>query len=310
MTNCGLRFILCCCGAFFDSRRTSGKDDIYAIVGVSRKASDDEIRKAYKKRSRELHPDKIAQREGRTATDEDRVAFQKMKEAYDVISDPSQRQLYDELGPNGLKMLNDPTSMSAEDMYKNFASSSVFARSRLFLAIAAFVFFMLLVPILMCLKVDGYIEDSSWVHLMIPLWIYNTLVALGMVQVIFVARKYIHHLLARKAMQEAEEEGDEDDIADVDDDMIAAAKSQFTERIISLILFALVVTFEVLLFVELDCNCRDWKTVFAPVYAWLTLRVLKACQVAVATIELSEEGENDASALNELMEKIQAKVNK
>uniref|UniRef100_A0A7S2LIA3 J domain-containing protein n=1 Tax=Leptocylindrus danicus TaxID=163516 RepID=A0A7S2LIA3_9STRA len=309
MTNCGLRFILCCCGAFFDNgkKRDGGEDDYYTIVGVGRKATDDEIRKAYKKRSRELHPDKIAQREGRSATDQDRLAFQKMKEAYDVISDPNQRQLYDELGLNGLKMLNDPTSMSAEDMYRNFASSSIFARTRLFLAIAAFVFLLLLVPILMCLKVDGYLEDSSWVHLMIPLWIYNALVALGMIQVIFAARSFINRLLARKAMQEVEQGGDEDDVADVDDDMIAAAKAQLTERIISFIQFGLVAAFEVLLFVEVDCGCKDWTVVFAPLYGWLALRVLRACQVAFAVIEISEGVENDPSALYGLMEKLQAK---
>ena len=65
--------------------------DHYEVLGVSRDASSDEIKKAYRRLARELHPDV------NTAADaSDR--FKLVTHAYDVLSDPRQRQQYD-LGP-------------------------------------------------------------------------------------------------------------------------------------------------------------------------------------------------------------------
>lgn len=59
--------------------------DHYKTLGVAKNASPDEIKKAYRKLASQYHPDKG----GDTAT------FQKIEEAYRVLSDPSQRQQYD-----------------------------------------------------------------------------------------------------------------------------------------------------------------------------------------------------------------------
>jgi len=61
----------------------------YETVGVSPVASDDEIKKAYKKRAGKLHPDK----QGGCTED-----FQKLNHAYSVISDPERKALYDLTG--------------------------------------------------------------------------------------------------------------------------------------------------------------------------------------------------------------------
>lgn len=66
--------------------------EYYNILGVSRGASADEIRKAYKKLARENHPDA---KPGDTAAAE---RFKKIQEAYAVLSDPEQRKLYDQFG--------------------------------------------------------------------------------------------------------------------------------------------------------------------------------------------------------------------
>jgi curved DNA-binding protein len=58
--------------------------DYYSILGVSSTASDDEIKKAYRKLASKNHPD----RGGDTAT------FQKIQQAYDVLSDPQKRNEY------------------------------------------------------------------------------------------------------------------------------------------------------------------------------------------------------------------------
>jgi DnaJ-class molecular chaperone len=68
----------------------------YATLGVSSTASQDEIKRAFKKLARKYHPD----------VNKDRGAEQKFKEvnaAYDAVSDPEKRKLYDEFGDVALK---------------------------------------------------------------------------------------------------------------------------------------------------------------------------------------------------------------
>ncbi|MBW3538650.1 MAG: J domain-containing protein [Planctomycetes bacterium] len=67
-------------------------DDYYKILGVSRGASSDEIRKAHRKLSRQYHPDKNP---GDTAAAE---RFKKIQEAYEILSDPEKREQFDRYG--------------------------------------------------------------------------------------------------------------------------------------------------------------------------------------------------------------------
>lgn len=65
--------------------------DLYEILGVSKDASDSEIKKAFRHRARELHPDV-----NKAADAEDQ--FKELNEAYDVLSDPNKRAQYDRFG--------------------------------------------------------------------------------------------------------------------------------------------------------------------------------------------------------------------
>src|SRR6266542_1876620 len=66
--------------------------DYYETLKVDRKASADEIRKSYRRLARKYHPDLNP---GDKAA-EDR--FKKLQEAYDVLSEPKKRQMYDQQG--------------------------------------------------------------------------------------------------------------------------------------------------------------------------------------------------------------------
>lgn len=70
--------------------------DYYAILGVKKDASDDELKRAYRKMALKYHPDK-----NKSAGAEEK--FKEIGEAYDVLSDPKKRQIYDQFGEEGLK---------------------------------------------------------------------------------------------------------------------------------------------------------------------------------------------------------------
>jgi len=70
--------------------------DYYKVLGVARGASDDEIKKAYRKLALKYHPDK-----NQTTGAEEK--FKEIGEAYDVLSDSKKKQIYDQYGEEGLK---------------------------------------------------------------------------------------------------------------------------------------------------------------------------------------------------------------
>ena len=67
------------------------KKDYYEALGVSKSASKDEIKKAYRKLAKEFHPDKNKDKGA-----EER--FKEVQEAYDNLADPQKRQAYDQYG--------------------------------------------------------------------------------------------------------------------------------------------------------------------------------------------------------------------
>jgi DnaJ family protein B protein 4 len=71
--------------------------DYYKLLGVSRDASDDDIKRAYKKMALKWHPDRNA------GSEEASHKFKEISEAFEVLSDKQKRTVYDQFGEAGLK---------------------------------------------------------------------------------------------------------------------------------------------------------------------------------------------------------------
>ena len=69
------------------------KQDYYETLGVARDAGEAEIKKAYRQKAKELHPDRNP--ENRTRAEEE---FKRVAEAYEVLSDSQKRAQYDRYG--------------------------------------------------------------------------------------------------------------------------------------------------------------------------------------------------------------------
>jgi curved DNA-binding protein len=90
-------------------------DDYYRELGVSRDASADEIKKAYRKLAVKYHPDK---NKGDKSAEE---KFKKISEAYAVLSDPEKKKQYDTYGSTDFHQ-----KYSQEDIFRNFDFSNIF----------------------------------------------------------------------------------------------------------------------------------------------------------------------------------------
>jgi DnaJ-class molecular chaperone len=94
----------------------AGKD-YYAALGVSKSASEKEIKKAYRKLARKYHPDVNP---GNKDAEE---KFKLVSEAHDVLTNPDKRKIYDEFGDEGLRAGFDPEQARRYGQWQQFAGS-------------------------------------------------------------------------------------------------------------------------------------------------------------------------------------------
>ncbi len=97
----------------------SNKRDYYEVLGVAKNATEEEIKKAYRKKAIQYHPDK------NPGDKEAEEKFKEAAEAYDILSNPEKRQRYDQFGHEGLgggagAGAYGGAGMSMEDIFSHF----------------------------------------------------------------------------------------------------------------------------------------------------------------------------------------------
>jgi curved DNA-binding protein len=95
--------------------------DLYKELGVSKSASADEIKKVYKKLAGQLHPDR------NPGNQKVEARFKAVNRAYQVLSDPDKRKLYDEFGDESLR---EGFNAAAARAYRNAAQAAGARRAR------------------------------------------------------------------------------------------------------------------------------------------------------------------------------------
>lgn len=91
-------------------------NDYYSILEISRDADPNEIKKAYHKLALKWHPDK-------NDSPEASEKFKQLSEAYEVLSDPEKREIYDRQGLDGLKNNHKMPSMNVFDIFSQLFSN-------------------------------------------------------------------------------------------------------------------------------------------------------------------------------------------
>lgn len=142
----------------------------YELLGIEPDATPEQIKKAYRKKALQLHPDK------RGNTPEAQEEFTRMKQAYDVLADPQKREVYDQAGEDGVKIMENFGQMSPEEMmtafFRSLGAFGMKGKCLLISAITLLFSFFLIIPIFWCLRVDESIS-WDWAVVFIPMWILD-----------------------------------------------------------------------------------------------------------------------------------------
>lgn len=155
-------------------KRKPKDTSLYELLGVEYTATEDDLKRAYKKRALRLHPDKGG----------DPAEFDKMKRAYDVLKDEKKRQYYDRYGPKVVAAMEQGGPESAGLMMMLFLSQKRY-RCLIALMVVAVVGIIDLFPVLVSVKWDG--ADWSWGLAFFPVFLVLGVLFLGQLAVLAVS---------------------------------------------------------------------------------------------------------------------------
>ena len=96
----------------------AAKRDYYEVLGINKNATDDEIKKAYRKLAKKYHPDANPDNK-----EEAEAKFKEVNEAYENLSDPQKRKMYDQFGHNGPQGFGGQGGPFGQGGYYSYSSS-------------------------------------------------------------------------------------------------------------------------------------------------------------------------------------------
>ncbi|KDO16934.1 hypothetical protein SPRG_21939 [Saprolegnia parasitica CBS 223.65] len=143
---------------------------LYDAMGVATDVSAEDLKKAYRRKALQLHPDK------RGNTPEAQEEFMAMKAAYDILSDPKQREIYDMMGEDGVKLVSQYGDLGPDEllmaMLGSLSASGPLGKCLIFSFVALFLGFFSTIPLFFCLKIDNDV-GWSWLTVFVPMWILD-----------------------------------------------------------------------------------------------------------------------------------------
>lgn len=252
------------CGACLKGERDTV---YYDLLEIEKSANADQIKKAYKKMSLELHPDRLS-RKGIQVTAEHNQKFQKLKEAYDVLSDPRKKRLYDKLGESGMKLIENPREVDPTILLKNFQANR---GERIKTAITvAFIFSAILIfPILFCLKCDGKLDNAPWLAIWTPMWLVNAVMAIG----------------ALLFLCSSEDDSDDDELDENGEVKEKPEKIPLTTKLMFVSQTFVYILIQIFVLMRLDKEVEwSWFRVFIPWFIYEALALLEKFPVAFSSI--------------------------
>ena len=143
----------------------------YGTLGVPSDAKNDEIRRAYKRRALQLHPDKnLGQETSET--------FAKVNEAYEVLSQPRRREIYDAFGKEGLRLYEGAYEIARASRATGTVLPPIMLVTTLAAATTAIAVLLAAFVGLAALRLDGQLDAAPWPLLFLPLWLADPLLLL------------------------------------------------------------------------------------------------------------------------------------
>lgn len=217
----------------------SHKTAFYDLLEVKPNVTEQELKRAYRKRALKLHPDRGG----------DAEEFKRMKYAYDVLLDPKKRKAYDDYGEAAVKAMEghmDP------DLAMQIVLSIGFKERAVIVAIFCLVTgYLLLFPVLVCLKWDRW-GALTFTQMFIPVW----LTFLGILSCLWVLR-----------VPTLDDEDDEETRTMIEELREATRHLKIVGSFVVLVLSMLLV----FIIVKLD-HGSNWSW-FAVVWPWMLLEV-------------------------------------
>lgn len=218
---------------------------LYQVLELEPGASDEDIKKAYKKMALKYHPDK---------NPDSAEKFKDISNAYNILSDPQKKEIYDLYGEEGLVMYEQGMFGEDGELLSMLPFLENPAMVALFVCLGCLLVCLItLIPIFIVLKLDGAV-NWNWGVVFIPLWITNV------APFVFFC---INSLKSDKKLK----------------------------ALLSFVQYLCLLVFQILLAVELQSFPFRWSLAFIPIYFFMIIYLIKKVSKSMTTHYREQEDE-------------------